>query len=154
MIEISLVLVGMLFIYVLLGFRKERRRNRILQSFIAGLIKGVSDYVSRTDTQELSTAGDVVKVYDRKFPIPYHKLLQTIVREFQRDFWMKPYWKWLKNDRKLFYEKKCANDGFNMIYWDFFDNALAEIRRQEEKERQKNSQQDASLDRRDAPRSQ
>jgi hypothetical protein len=28
---------------------KERKRNRILQAFIAGLVRSVSDYVSVTD---------------------------------------------------------------------------------------------------------
>ncbi|MEW6669678.1 MAG: hypothetical protein AB1512_31095 [Thermodesulfobacteriota bacterium] len=150
MTEIGLAVVLILLIYLLLEFRKEKRRNRILQSFVAGLIKGVSDYVSRTDTQELSSAADFIKIYDRKFPIPYYDLLQSISREFQKDFWVNPYWRWLKKDRNLFYEEKYANDGFNMIYWDFFDNALTQIRREEEKKREDDSRQAASLDRRNA----
>ena len=141
-ISLSLILMGLL-IYLLFELRKEKRRNRIMQSFMAGLIRGVSDYVSRTDTHELSTPTDIAKVYERKFPIPYNELLQSISREFQKDFWMNLYWKWIKKDRNLFYEEKYANDGFNMIYWDFFDDALADIRREEEKERQNNSQQGA-----------
>jgi hypothetical protein len=52
---------------------------------------------------------------------------------------MRPYWKWIDRDRNLFYEKKYANDGFNMIYWDFFDSAVAEIKSQNEKEQKINS---------------
>lgn len=154
MIEIILVAIVMLLVYLLFEFQKERRRSRILQSFLAGLIKSISDYVSRTDMSDISSAADITKIYDREFPIPYSELLQNISREFQKDFWLKPYEKWITKDRNLFYEGKYANDGFNMIYWDYFDKALSDMRREGEKERQINSQQGASLDRRDAPGSQ
>lgn len=52
---------------------------------------------------------------------------------------MRSYWKWIDRDRNLFYEKKYANDGFNMIYWEFFDSAVAEIKSQNEKEQKMNS---------------
>lgn len=29
----------------------------------------------------------------------------------------------------MFYENKYANDGFNMIYWDFFDKAVAKTKK-------------------------
>jgi hypothetical protein len=31
-------------------------------------------------------------------------------------------------DRDLVYEGKYGNGGFNMIYWDFFDMALADMK--------------------------
>lgn len=146
-------LMIILAVYLLFEVQKEKRRNRILQSFTAGIIKSVSDYVSKTDMLDISSAADIVKVYDKKFPIPYNEILQNISKEFEKDFWTRPYWKWIKKDRNLFYESKYANDGFNMIYWDLFDKALADLKKGTEKE-QTNSQQSAPLDRRDTPGSQ
>ena len=37
---------------------------------------------------------------------------------------MKPYEEWLKQDRLIFNDEKYGNDGFNFIYWDFFDDLL------------------------------
>jgi len=53
---------------------------------------------------------------------------------------MNPYWKWISKDRNLFYDEKYANDGFNMIYWDFFDKAVSDIKKAEKMEGQENSQ--------------
>src|SRR3990172_4088242 len=121
MIYIVIVIMAILFTYIFLELHKEKKRNRILQSFMAGLIKSVSDYISKTDASDMSTASDLINTYSKKFPIPYNEVLKNINREFEKDFWQKPYWKWVKNDRSLFYDDKYANDGFNMIYWDFFD---------------------------------
>jgi hypothetical protein len=91
---------------------------------------------------DISSAADIVKIYDKKFPIPYNEILQNVSREFEKDFWTRPYSKWIKKDRNLFYEGKYANDGFNMIYWDFFDKTVAEIQKETEREQKINSQQD------------
>jgi len=50
-----LLLVGniILTFVVWLTLSKERKRNRILQAFIAGLVRSVSDYVSATDKIDL-----------------------------------------------------------------------------------------------------
>jgi hypothetical protein len=101
---------------------------------MAGLIKSMSDYVSRTDIQGISSADDIIKIYDRKFPISYDEILDAISREFEKDFWMKPYWKWVSKDRNLFYDEKYSNDGFNMIYWDFFDKSVSDKKEGEEKQ--------------------
>ncbi len=141
MITIVFFALTIFVVYLFVEFQKEKRRNRILQSFIAGIIKSMSDYVSRTDIPDISSASDIIKIYDKKFPIPYNEILQNISREFEKDFWSKPFWKWLKKDRNLFYEGKYTSDGFNMIYWDFFDKAIAEVQKQTEKEQKMNSQQ-------------
>ena len=138
------ILVG----FLLIEIQKEKRRNRILQSFTAGIIKSVSDYVSKTDMHDITSAADLVKIYDKKFPIPYNEILQNISNEFEKDFWTRPYYNWIQKDRNLFYERQYANDGFNMIYWDFFDKALADLKKGTEKE-QTNSQQSAPLHRQD-----
>jgi hypothetical protein len=92
----------------------------------------MSDYVSRTDMVDISSASDITKIYDKKFPIPYTEILKNVTHEFEKDFWLKPFWKWVKDDRNLFYENKYANDGFNMIYWDFYDYAIEQIRKVQE----------------------
>jgi hypothetical protein len=116
-------------------FQKEKRRNRILQSFVAGLIKSVSDHVSQTDVIDISSADDILKIHNKKFPVPYNEILNSITMEFQKDFWLNPYRKWINKDRKLFYDGKYANDGFNMIYWDFFDKAVLTVNGNKEKEK-------------------
>ena len=126
LVAILYTIISAVVVYLLFDIRKEKRRNRILQSFTAGIIQSVSDYVSRTDILDISSAADIAGVYDKKFPIPYDKVLQNINKEFEKDFWANPYWKWIKADRNLFYESKYANDGFNMIYWDLFDKAIAD----------------------------
>ena len=132
---VLLTLIVILTVYLFFEIQKEKRRNRILQSFTAGIIKSVSDYVSQTDAVDISSASDIVKVYDKKFPIPYNIILQNINKEFEKDFWTRPYWKWIKKDRNLFYERKYLNDGFNMIYWDLFDKALADLKKETENEK-------------------
>jgi hypothetical protein len=121
-------------VFLIFEIQKEKRRNRILQSFIAGIIKSVSDYVSRTDMLDISSAADIVKIYDKKFPIPYNEILQNISKEFEKDFWTRPYLEWIQKDRNLFYERKYINDGFNMIYWDLFDKTILDLKKEGEKE--------------------
>ena len=115
----------------------EKKRNRVLQAFMAGVIKSISDYVSKTDIldaldDDVHPAKNTIGIYNTQLPIPYKEILQNIRHEFEKDFWTEPYWKWIRKDRNLFYEGKYANDGFNQIYWDFFDKALAEIKKEEE----------------------
>ena len=86
---------------------------------------------------DIASAADLVKIYDRKFPIPYTEILQNISNEFEKDFWARPYWRWIRKDRSLFYERQYANDGFNMIYWDLFDKALSDLKNASEKEQPK-----------------
>ena len=94
---LMIIMVG----FLLFEIRKEKRRNRILQSFTAGIIKSVSDYVSKTDMHDIATAADLVKIYDKKFPILYNEILQNISKEFEKDFWTRPYWKWIQKGRNL-----------------------------------------------------
>ncbi len=137
---VFMIIVLLPLLYLFFQFQKEKRRNRILQSFLAGLIKSTSDYVSCTDLSDISSAGDIIKIHDKKFPIPYSEILEAISLEFEKDFWMNPFWKWVSKDRNLFYDGKYTNDGFNMIYWDFFDKAVSEIQEAEKKEKKENSQ--------------
>lgn len=121
-----IVLILGLFIWVLwLNYKieKEKKRNRILQAFIAGTIRSVSNYKSKTD--EIDDADDL-PAQNSQLPIPYENILENIDWEFSKDFWIEPFKKWLKHDRKLFDDSKYKNDGFNFIYWDFFDKRLKE----------------------------
>jgi len=109
-------------VYLGIEIKKEKRRNRILQSFVAGIIKSISSYVSRTDDV---ASESIININNRMFPIPYTEILNNIDHEFSKDFWIEPYAEWIMNDRNLFYDDKYSNDGFNMMYWDFHDKALA-----------------------------
>lgn len=131
--QIFFIIIVILISYLFMQFQKEKRRNRILQSFVAGLIKSMSDYVSQTDVIDISSANGISRIYDKKFPIPYNEIINAIGHEFQKDFWMNPYWQWIRKDRNLFYDRKYANDGFNMIYWDFFDKAVLAVNGNKEK---------------------
>ena len=126
MTAVGLFILTILVAYLLFEFQKEKRRNRVLQAFIAGTIRSISEYIG-TDHHDLLSSDDLVKIYDKKLPIPYSDVLHNISKEFEKDFWSDPYRKWLKKDRNLFYKNKYANDGFNMIYWDFFDRAVAQM---------------------------
>lgn len=106
--------------YIYFRFLQERKRNRILQSFVAGIIRSISDYCSKTDI----VSPDSVPEISHEFPIPYKNIIENIQYEFLKDFWAEPYVKWLKKDRLLFNDEKYSNDGFNFIYWDFFDDLL------------------------------
>ena len=116
---IAILLIGnIIFSFVL--FRQvslECKRNRVLQSFLAGIIRSISDYFSKTDASGPSE----IPQKNRSIPIAYKNVLESIEWEFQKDFWVEPYQKWVKHDRQLFVDEKYANDGFNFIYWDLFD---------------------------------
>jgi hypothetical protein len=117
-----IILVILLAIGILwLNFKmeKEKKRNRILLSFVAGTIRAISDYRSTTDNEE-------VPDQNQTLPIPYENIMENIDCEFSKDFWMEPYKKWLMTDRNIFNDSKYADDGFNFIYYDFFDRRLRE----------------------------
>jgi hypothetical protein len=139
MLYLIVIILFMLIVFLFIEVYKEKRRNRILQSFLAGIIKSISDYMSKTDIIDISSASDIINIFERKFPIPYNELLENINKEFEKDFWINPYYKWVKNDRNIFYENKYKNDGFNMIYWDFFDKNVADLAEQNQiNKKQKN----------------
>jgi hypothetical protein len=112
-------------VYNYFQITREKKRNRILQSFIAGLIKSISDYKSETDIENIVSAKDIIKK-NIEMPLPYKVILDNIESEFLKDFYMDPYKKWITNDRLLFDDKKYGNDGFNFIYLDFFDKQVKE----------------------------
>lgn len=121
---------------VLYLVRQEAKRRRILQAFIAGIIRSITDYISRTDTPELTKPLH----HNTEIPISYGSLLNEVQREFEKDFWVNPYYAWLKNDRNLFTEEKYSNDGFTFMYFDFHDKAIEEhvlAQKKEDKEKPK-----------------
>lgn len=122
-ILIFLIIINILFTKYLFNLLKiESRRNRILQSFIAWIIRSISDYYSATD----SIDSDYIPEKNKKLPISYKKLLESIQWEFSKDFWINPYKKWIEKDRLIFNDDKYWNDWFNFMYLDFFD----ELKRQ------------------------
>jgi hypothetical protein len=105
-------------------FKKEQGRNRILQSFIAGLVRSVSDYVSTTDKACL----DEVPEHNTKLPIPYKKILGAVEYEMLKDISMPSVQKheqWLRESRQLFTGEKHGNDGFVFMNYDLFDDLIA-----------------------------
>jgi len=101
---------------------KEIKRNRMHQSFTAGIIRAVTDYHSRTDSDEF-------EIPDRptRLPIPYPMMLENIDWELSKDLLMANYETWLKNDRNIFFDEKTyGDDGFNFMYLDLFDKKLSE----------------------------
>jgi len=137
MINIFLIVLFGLVLVIIYELKREKRRNRILQSFIAGIIRSISDYKSRTDD---ITVDDIAIMYSKKIPIPYENILANINHEFAKDFWIKPFGKWLKNDRNIFCDEKYADDGFNMIYWDFYDHIAAEMKKENDTNKNKSQQ--------------
>lgn len=108
------------FLWVHYKLSKEMRRNRILQGFIAGIIRGISDYKSAIDRDE-----DDLPDRTTQLPIPYHMLLENIDCELSKDLLLFKYQKWLKNNRLLFFDdKRYTGYGFNLMYLDLFDKKL------------------------------
>jgi hypothetical protein len=101
---------------------KEIRRNHILQSFISGIIRSISDYRSRTDNLE---SDKDIPEKGTQLPIPYSTILENIDRELSKDQLLEHYEKWLKTDRNIFFDdKRYFGDGFNFMYLDLFDKKI------------------------------
>ena len=126
-IDVLLVcLIGSLFgsfFWVNYKLEKEKRRNRILAAFVAGVVRCISDY--RSETDRISDAEDIPERSSR-LPIPLRYCSGEHILGVSKDFWVEPYEKWLKRDRNLFSDPKYGDDGFNFIYYDFFDKLLRE----------------------------
>lgn len=118
-----LLVLGLIMCLLWLNYKldKEMRRNRILQAFIAGIIRVICDYKSNTDQIYEEDLPDRTS----HFPIPYHEVLENIDWELSKDQLGVNYEKWLKQDRNIFYDgKRYGNDGFNCMYLDLFDKKL------------------------------
>jgi hypothetical protein len=96
---------------------KEIYRNRVLQAFIAGTIRTVSDYKGLGEIKESPAKAWYL-------PIPYKILLDNVEYEFFKGMPVGHCTKWVRASENLFiYEPKayCNDDGFNFIYLDFFN---------------------------------
>lgn len=123
--------IGLLVLIVILAaclyqtnakLNKEIKRGRMHQAFTAGIIRAVTDYRSRTDSDEL-------EIPDRstQLPIPYPRMLENIDWELSKDLLMANYETWLKKDRNIFFDEKTyGDDGFNLMYLDLFDKKFTE----------------------------
>jgi hypothetical protein len=122
---IPIILFIGLLVYILWlnhKIEKEKKRNRTVQAFLAGIIRVISDYKSKTD--EISDAEDLPAL-TTSLPIPYETVLDNINLEFGKDFLLEHYEEWLKHDRNIFFEEpRYRGDGFNFMYLDFFDRRL------------------------------
>lgn len=122
---IPIALIVILFAYVLWLNRKiekEKKRNRTVQAFLAGVIRVISDYKSKTD--KISDE-EALPPRSANLPIPYETIMENIDWEFGKDFLLQHYKEWLKHDRNIFFEEpRYSGDGFNFMYLDFFDKRL------------------------------
>jgi hypothetical protein len=117
---IPVILILLLLIYVLWlnhKIEKEKKRNRTVQAFLAGVIRVISDYRSKTDemNDEENLPARAVGL-----PIPYKIVLENTDWEFGKDFLLQHYEEWLKHDRNIFFEdRRYGGDGFNFMYSSF-----------------------------------
>jgi hypothetical protein len=110
---------------------KERKRNRILGAFIAGLVRSISNYVSATD----KIGSDEMPPRYTNLPIPYNNILEAIEYELSKNFYISPatYEHWLIKTRQIFWENEtmvrdARNDGFIFMTYDLFDDLLTRWR--------------------------
>ena len=110
---------------------KERKRNRILGAFIAGLVRSISNYVSKTGEIDL----DEMPLRHRYLPLPYESVLEAIEYELHENFYIPPqkYQRWLVKMRRIFQEndlvvRDARNGGFIFMTYDLFDHLLARWR--------------------------
>jgi len=91
------------------------------QAFTAGIIRSVTDYHSRTDSDEFEIPNKPARL-----PIPYPLMLENIDWELSKDLLMANYETWLKKDRNIFFDEETyGDDGFNFMYLDLFDRKLS-----------------------------
>jgi len=123
-ILLFLLVFGLIICFLWVNFKlnKEMKRNRILQAFIAGIIRAISDYNSKNDQLDEDELPDRTT----QLPIPYNMVLEHIDWELSKDLVFTNYEKWLKQNRTLFFDNKQyhAPDGFNFMYLDLFDKKV------------------------------
>ena len=116
MLILAAILISLIY-WLNKKLEKEIYRNRILQAFIAGTVRTLSDYKGLGETKE-----SPVKAW--YLPLPYRILLDNVEYEFFKGMPVDHYKGWLKTSENLFiYEPKayCNDDGFNFMYLDFFN---------------------------------
>src|SRR6516165_6227143 len=110
---------------------KERKRTRVLCAFVAGLVRSVSDYVSRTDKVDL----DEMPLRHMQLPLPYKSVLEAVAYELEKNVTMMDnYESWLLNMRRMcrnendLMVREARDDGFVFMAFDLFDDLLARCR--------------------------
>ena len=133
MAAIYILIAGnvILSLVVWLTLNKERKRNRVLQAFVAGIVRSISDYVSKTDAIDL----DKMPERAATLPVPYKNILAAVEHELLKNVLRKSppaYIKWLASNRSLFQGKTSRNDvvddGFVFMNYDLFDGLIARWR--------------------------
>jgi hypothetical protein len=115
-------------LFIWLALKREQKRSRILQAFIAGLVRSVSDYASTTDRIDLTEMPEP----NTTLPIPYKKVLEAIEYELLKDTVAlaspQKHEKWLLATRRLFDSERRRGDGFVFINYDLFDDLITRWR--------------------------
>ena len=123
MIKAALAVLVLSNVYLFMQISREKKRNRIIQAFVSGIIDCLQKHscaIERHDHNEKIA----IENYEDYFKHFYHEIMRNIKASFEADFWVKPFKKWLANDRNLFWDNRYANDGFNMKYLDLVDMEL------------------------------
>jgi len=128
---VYILIVGNIILSVAIGFIlvKEQKRSKILQSFIFGIIRAISDYKNILTDDENAPEQNI------KLPIPYKKLLKTIEYGIVKDFenssrktgGVEDFIKWSNLSKDLFLEKNKAVTNFANTNYGLFNGLKEEI---------------------------
>lgn len=107
-----------------------------MQSFVAGIIRAISDYENKFDNNRLLNKMFWIKhkqrEYNKNLPIEYMSILWDIKHNIAQDFWTDLNWKTiqdrLKKDKNLFLNPNYENNWFNRIYFDLFEDCKKGIK--------------------------
>lgn len=109
-------------IYLFIQITREKRRNRILQAFIAGVFDSVQKSLYAIETHDNEHKAKEEGYYEHFREV----ILGSVAAYLHADLWQKPYRKWLERDKNLFRDEKYANGGFNLLYMDLYKHELKE----------------------------
>jgi hypothetical protein len=145
MSETALVLSIIILIFCIYIFKKleeEKKRNRILQAFVAWIITSISNYENRLDTIKLLEKNTWIKSplgkkeHNKNLPINYESILWDVCYELAQDFWTeldsKILKEWIDKDKSLFADENYENCWFNLMYIDLFEKIKQTIKNHKE----------------------
>ena len=117
MIAVYVVLAILLLsnIYLHINLRRIKRRERIIQSFLSGIVRSISSYIHSWEHDP----DDIPKKIPN--PINHLDLFENIRYEFDGYIMKNNYMdinKWFKNGKKTFNDD-ISNDGFPFLYYDY-----------------------------------
>ena len=124
---IYLLIIGNLFFsfFIFNKLRKEQQRRHILQAYIAGVIRTISDYETSTDDK------DILLEKEDSLPVSYESVLCAIEHELLSDISLQDdierHEKWLEYNKAIFSGKEGlfnGKEGFVTINYNLFNDLL------------------------------